>query len=58
MADEETSRLSYGGGERQRRFFEQVEKARIAREQTRKIRGGRRLIVPFRHTIPAERVDR
>ena len=39
-------------------FFEQVEKARIAREQARKVRGGRRLIVPFRHTIPAERVDR
>ncbi len=39
-------------------FFEQVEKARIAREQASKVRAGRRLIVPFRHTIPAERVDR
>ena len=57
MADEKIAG-SATGAETAETFFEQVEKARIAREQARKVRGGRRLIVPFRHTIPAERVDR
>ena len=56
MADEK--RAGSTEAENAATFFEQVEKARIAREQAAKVRGGRRLIVPFRHTIPAERVER
>ena len=56
MTDEKPAG-SATGAENGETFFEQVEKARIAREQARKVRGGRRLIVPFRDTIPAERVD-
>lgn len=44
--------------ETQEVLFEQIERARIAREQAIKVRGGRRLIVPFRDTIPSERVHR
>ena len=57
MADEKLAG-SATEAENAETFFEQVEKARIAREQAKKARGGRRLIVPFRHTIPAERVER
>ncbi len=57
MADENQAG-SATGAEIVETFFEQVEKARVAREQASKVRAGRRLIVPFRHTIPAERVDR
>ena len=57
MADEKLAG-SATEAENAETFFEQVEKARIAREQAKKARGGRRLIVPFRHTIPAERIER
>ncbi len=56
MADEKLAG-SATEAENAETFFEQVEKARIAREQAKKARAGRRLIVPFRDTIPAERVD-
>ena len=39
-------------------LFEKVEKARVARAQSSKVRAGRRLIVPFRDTIPSKRVHR
>lgn len=42
--------------EKEETLFEQIERARVAREQAIKSRGGRRLIVPFRDTIPSERV--
>lgn len=38
-------------------LFEQIEKAKIAREQVLAGRVGRRLIVPFSDTIPSERLD-
>lgn len=38
-------------------LFEQIEKAKIAREQALAGRVGRRLVVPFSHTIPSERLD-
>lgn len=44
--------------EKEEALFVQLEKARFAREQATKVRGGRRLIVPFRDTIPSERVHR
>jgi hypothetical protein len=44
--------------EKEEALFEQIEKARVAREQVTKVRGGRRLIVPFRDTIPSERLHR
>ncbi len=39
-------------------LFEQIEKARVIREETAKSRAGRRLIVPFRDALPTKRVDR
>lgn len=38
-------------------LYDQMEKARVAREQATRVRRGRRLIVPFRDTIPQERVE-
>lgn len=57
MSDEKQG-TSVTEEETEETLFEQIEKARIAREQTIKVRGGRRLIVPFRDTIPSERVHR
>jgi hypothetical protein len=57
MADEERAG-SATQDEREEALFEQIEKARVAREQATRVRGGRRLIVPFRDTIPSERVHR